>query len=730
MTKLALLMTTSMGVLGFTAATANAQASEAKAEVPAAAATAQPDAAPGDIVVTAQRRDQNLQDTPVAVTALNNATLQERAVVRVQDLAASTPGLQIVPVTASPNAIAIALRGALEVNGGSITSESPVALYIDDVYQSRLSAANYDLADIVRVEVLRGPQGTLYGRNSMTGAVKLITRQPNGETWLNTDVSYGTFEEVKAKASVGAPIASHLAVAASGFYNVRNEGWIYDRTLDEKVGTYRKYGAQVSVGVTDVDGLEAVITGRYGASLTDGQYFIPLDLATGRPQNGFYETDTPRRQYGNVRQYTVSGRLGYDFGGVTLRSITAYSHLTDDLSLDFSGGYTIPGTTTVVTGFNRQSTAAQHQFTEEVQALGKALDGRLNWITGVFYYDERARQTFTNDDFGAFGIQFAPTHYETKSRSIAVYGQADYSFTDSLTASVGLRFSDDKKSITSLTPSAAGLNAPLVAGANRLSAQVWTPRFNLQYNISNRAMVYGTVSRGYRAGGFNSLIIADPTIFGASYRPEDAWSYELGTKLETIDRRATLNVAAYFEQISNLQTLADTGTGSFIFQNAAKAHVWGVETEATVRPVRNLSLYGNLTYSDNRYAELDPSTQAAKAGATGLPFVSRWQYQVGGSYDVPLGDDSKIVLAGNYHYRSPYWFTVTQQPLDRIPSIGRADASATFQLKGGQVEVYLQVKNLADSKDFFARSAFIPGVFGYLLPLEPRTFTGGFRYKF
>jgi len=684
----------------------------------------------GEIVVTAQRREQSLQDTPVAVSAFNDAMLKERGVIQVQDIAFSTPGLQIIPVTASPNAIAISMRGALEVNGGSITSESPVAIYIDDVYQSRLSAANYDLADIVRVEVLRGPQGTLYGRNSMTGAVKLITKQPDGTTWLKTDVSYSTFEEVKAKVSVGAPIADHIAVAASGFYDVRNKGWQYNQALGKDVGKWRKYGAQLALGITDVPGLEAVVTGRYGASLTDGQYYVPLNLQTNTSLLGnFYDTNTPREQYGNVRQYSVSGRLGYDFGNVTVRSITAYSHLTDNLSLDFSGGYTLPGTNTVVTGFNRQSIARQHQFSEEFQVLGKSLDDRLNWIGGIFYYDEKANQTFTNDNFAAFGLLFGPSAYSTESKSIAAYGQADYALTDKLKVSVGLRFSHDKKDFASLTPNGPGLTAPLVAGVNSTKADVWTPRFNVQYDLTDDAMIYGTVSRGYRAGGFNSLIIANPTIFGTAYKPETAWSYETGFKLQAFDRKAQLNVAAYYEALNDLQTLADDGKGSFIFQNAAKAHVWGVEAEATLKPVDHVSLFGNVTYTGDEYAELDPGTSAAQAGADRLPLLSRWQYQVGGTVDLPVGANDSIVLSGDWHYRSEYYFSVTLAPLGLMESVGRANASITYKL-GDNVEFYASAKNLNNSKDYYGGIDFIPGVFGFKLPLEPRTFTGGFRYKF
>lgn len=701
-------------------------------QVDAAAPGAAP-AAPetgGEILVTAQRREQSLQDTPVAVTAITNDMLKQRVVVQVQDIAASTPGLQITPVTASPNAIAISMRGALEVNGGSITSESPVAMYIDDVYQSRLSAANYDLADIVRVEVLRGPQGTLYGRNSMTGAVKLITRQPNGEKWVNTDVSYGTFEEVKAKVSAGAPLGEHIAIAASGFYDVRNKGWQYNEALKTDVGKWHKYGAQVAVGITDVPGLEAVLTGRYGASLTDGQYFVPLNLATNESLLGnFYNTNTPRKQYGNARQDSVSLRLGYDFGAVTLRSITAYSHLSDKLSLDFSGGYTLPGTNQVVTGFNRQSIAGQHQFSEELQLLGKAADGRLNWIAGMFYYDEDAHQSFIKDDFAAFGLTFRPSSYSTVSKSLAFYGQADYKLVNALTVSVGLRYSDDKKSFESLTPNAAGPNALLVPGSNAFKAHVWTPRFNIQYDINPDTMIYATISKGYRAGGFNSLVVANPSIFGSSYRPETAWSYEAGLKAQAFDRKAQLNVAAYYETLSDLQTLADAGGGSFIFQNAAKARVWGVESELTLKPVRNLSLFGSLTYTHDKYAELDPSTQAAQSGAYRLPLLSRWQYQVGGNYTVPIGDD-ELVLAGDFSYRSKFFTTVSLSPYSLMGPIGRANASVTYKIDGGRVELYVQSKNVLNSKDYFTGFDFIPGVFGYKLPMEPRTVMGGFRFKY
>lgn len=687
-------------------------------------------AANGEITVTAQRREQSLQDTPVAISAYTSTMLQERGVVRLENIAAATPGLQIEPITASPNAIAISMRGALEQNGGTITSESPVAVYIDDVYQSRLSAANYELADIARIEVLRGPQGTLYGRNSMTGAIKLITRQPNGQTWFNSDVSVGSFEEVKAKASIGAPIGGHLAVAASGFYDVRNRGWQYNEVLRTDVSKFQKYGGQLAIGLVDVPNVEAVLTGRYSASLTDGLHLVPLNLATGgSASGGFSNTRTPRDADGDVRQKSVSLKLGYDFGDVTVRSISAYQKLDDLWALDFSGGYDSPFTGSTIAGFFRTADGDQKQFTQELQALGKAFDGKLNWIVGAFYYNESAHQAFINDDLAAFFLSFRPTDFRTRSKSLAIYGQADYKFFDSLTVSVGLRHTNDKKTFNGLSPNAPGPSAALVSSITKADANVWTPRFNIQYDINPDAMIYATVSKGYRAGGFNSLVIADPANFGSPYKPEQSWSYEFGTKLQTTDHQAHLNLAAYYEDLTNLQTLADFGSGSFIIQNAAAARVWGVEVEAGVNPVAGLALYLSGAYTGDEYGKLDPGSQAAQAGAKRLPLVSRFQYQVGGSYELQLGSLGSVVLAADYSYRGPYYNQIALLPNSLNKSIGRSNASITYKAEGDHLELYVQARNVTNSKDYYGGFEFIPGVFGNKGPLEPRVIMGGFRYK-
>lgn len=710
---------------------ATASAAAAQDGPPRSAAAKATQETGGDIVVTAQRRESSLQKTPIAISAFTASMLQDRGVVKLENIAASTPGLNITAVTASPNAILISMRGAFEQNGGTSTSESPVAIYIDDVYQSRLSAANYDLADIERVEVLRGPQGTLYGRNSMTGAIKLITRQPNGQFWFNTDLSYASFHELKGKASAGTALSPHVALAASAFYDKRSRGFQYDEVLDKRVGTFERYGAQVAVGLYDVPNVEAVVTGRYSAGLSDGQHFAPLDPVNGGSlASGFYNTRTPLPAEGDIHQKSIAFRLGYDFGPVKLRSITAHQKMTDVWAIDFSGGFDV-GPKTTIAGFYRHSDAHQRQFTQEFQLLGKTLDDRLNYIVGLFYFDEHSSQEF-NDIY--LGYRLLPSSFQMKSTSKAGYAQADYKITDRLTVSAGIRFSHDKKNFDGLSQDGfANFPATQAASKTSLKASVWTPRLNLTYNISPTALVYATASRGYRAGGFNSLVVANPASYGSPYAPETVWSYEGGLKLQGFDRKAHLNLVGYYEKLKTLQTLTNdpTSPGSFITQNAAGARIYGIEVEAGANPVTGLSLFLSGAYTNDKYTKLDPASQAAQVGAERLPEISRWQWQVGGSYELRMGEHiGSLVLAGDINHRSPYYTQVALYPQSKVDAFTRANASLTYKTAGKHLEFYVQATNIGNSKDYSSSLVFIPGVFGNLFPQEPRIWRGGFRYKF
>jgi len=700
------------------AGTAKAQAAAPAA--PAAPATGRVE----EVVVTAQRRSENLQNTPVAVTALTSASLATRQLNKVENLSSSVPSLLIQQVTASPSAIAIDMRGDAELSGGLITSESPVALYIDDVYQSRLSAANIELGDLERIEVLRGPQGTLYGRNSMTGAIKFITRQPDGSEWLNGELGYGSFGDKRAQFSVGTPIGPHLGLAVSGLFT-DTDGWQHDTTLDRTVGKMTNEALRASLGLVDTGPFTAVLRAGYVHTYGDGQYFTPTNPDTGAPLLPYGDTASPYPSAAHLVETSQSLTLGYRIGQLTLRSITALAQTSDYWTLDFSGGFNpFPGAPTEA-GFDRDNVAHQHQITQEFQAVGDAFEGRLHYIGGLFFFDESAHEAIT-DTFGAdtvapYPVSLLPTSFTTTSRSYAAYGQADFKVTDKLTLTGGLRYTDDQKHFNGAIQN--GFAFPFVYGSDvtKLSDNVWTPKFTAQYQVSDTLLTYATISRGYRAGGFNGLAVASTSVFGLPYQPETAWSYEAGAKMEFWDRRARLNAAFYYEQLDNLQQTVITSGGSAQTENAAQAHVYGLELEGTVTPVKDLTLFSNLTLTNDGYDELNPDTSAAQAHATQLPLVSHVQAQVGGTWRITpeVLRGGAFILASDFAYRSSHYSDAAETVVGFIQPSERLNASVTWQLAGGHWSVTAAGKNLTDEHHYYDGIALIPGLFGGKLPLEP-----------
>jgi iron complex outermembrane receptor protein len=706
---------------------------------PAAWAAETPQAAPAadnwalpDLVITAQRREQDLQNTPVAVSALGAEQLAQQQISQVENLSRAVPSLFIKQVSASPSALAIALRGAQDLTGGIVTSESPVGLYVDDVYQSRLSAANFNLADIERIEVLRGPQGTLYGRNSMTGAVKFVTRQPDGKTWFTAEGAVGSYKKEQAKITGGGAISDHWAGAFSAMYGSQG-GWQRHNITGARIGNSYAWGLHGALGLIDAGPWEIKLSATYETTESDGQHFTPVDNAGKELSGGYGAHLSPADANGDNRRGSVSAHVGYDFGDFKLRSITAYNTLDDDWTLDFTGGAFLFAPTTPLTGFLRRTNATSQQFTQEFQALGET--DRLNWIVGAFYFQEDAKQvlndTFGPGLFGATAFTLLPTSMWIDSKSYALYGQADYKLTDALTATAGLRVGKDDKRFNGVIQN--GFTFPLTSArvSTGQEATVTTPKVSLQYQVSDDVMLYATIARGYRSGSFNGLMIADPSLYGAPYDPEYNWSYEAGAKTEFWERRAKLNLAAFTQKISDLQESA-LRNGSNITENAAKATISGVEAEFAVTPARGLNLFANLAYTDARYDELGPNTSAAQAGATALPLISKWQGQVGGAWKVePTAFAGwALTLAGDYAFRSRWYSEATNGAIGLVDSVGQANASLALSSPDDHWTVALEGKNINNQKYYISCAVFISGVANWCQAVDPAKWSLRVRYQY
>ncbi|WP_394729321.1 TonB-dependent receptor [Altererythrobacter sp. GH1-8] len=703
--------------------------------------TADDETAAGNVIlVTAQRREESLQETPVAVSALTADKLEQLAITEVGDLGRAVPNLQVLPVTANPSALQIGLRGGAEQAGGLIVSEPVVGIYVDDVYRARLQGANAQLGDIERVEVLRGPQGTLYGRNNFSGAFKLITKTPSpSNEWINASLSYGTFDTIIAQSSIGQGLSDTLGASVSVLYRDQGDGWIYNRAQDRDVGQEENLVVRGKLAL-DTGPLRAALSVSYGKDTNDGYIsaagsfprvptgrsdFVSADEATPRFGNDPYVTEFPQDSFGYTETTAISLNAEYDVSdSVTLRSITGYVDLNDGWRWDLVGGFEAsPGVYSP--GFDRTSIANANQFTQELQALGST-DGGLEWILGAFYFRESADQSLTDNIPIFFLFNLDPTTLDIKTDSWAIFGQATYELTDTLALTAGARYTEDDKSFDAEIQSGFGMPNPRTAVALDRKFSAFTPKIGLEAKLSDNAFAYASISKGFKAGGFNGLSVLNPLVLSSVYDEQTVWAYEGGLKLQSSDRRLTANTSVYYNDISGLQQTALVGPGSFAQQNVGSASVFGVEIEFAAEPIDGLNLFANIGYQDDDIKSLDPSSQAFVAGAKNLPLVSDWTLQGGFSYETPLGNTGYLSFGADARYVGDYWVEVTNSYF--VDGYTRVNGFVSLETSDRRWKLSLQGQNLTDEVNYVSGAAGLP--FPSLTILRPRTLQVSIGYSF
>ncbi len=708
----------------------------------------QPAADVADIVVTAQRREQRLQDTPIAITALSGALLENRQIQDTRDLSRTVPNLVLLPLTGSRSSVQLSLRGGSEQAAGLVTSEPAVAFYVDDVYRGRLGGGNLQLIDIERIEVLRGPQGTLYGRNAFSGAVKIITRSPLNRQWIEGEVQYGRFDEYRVAGTAGGRVGETVGASISALYRQR-DGYIDNIALGRKVGRENSFAIRGKLEVELTPTVTLSTQASYTRDRNDGTAnLVPITTRVPLPTTAAnfittndviflagrdYATLSPTPPDGRTDQFAASVDFTADLGGATLRSITAFVDTRDGFRFDLSGGRRLPPPATgfFVGSLDRTSRASTQQFSQELQLLGKAFDDRLDWIVGAYYFQEDSKQTL--NDLLSLGpttvLTLLPTRIDTNTKSYAAFAQGTFAITDALKVTAGLRYSRDRKrldgDIQNRLPFGPG---PAIALTNvRLSPsfESWTPRFGIDYKPTDNVLVYLSASRGFKAGGFNGLALGNPGVFSTVYEPQTVWAYEAGVKLSTRDRKLTANLSVFRNEFSALQQTSQIAPGSFAVQNVGSGRLDGLELELSANPLPGLDLFANLALNDDKYRRLNPGADAARFGATRLPLTSKWSYQVGASYVTQpvIADRMKIRVSANYAVRGSYFSVVNN--LLRTEGYGLLDAAVALVERDDRWSLALGGRNLTN-KLYFTTAATADAIaIG-----EPRTWTLTFRTKF
>ena len=680
-----------------------------RADKPAAANAVNQPAVDGvpEIVVTALKRSESVLKAPVAVTVLTPQQLRASGVVAIADLTSTTPNLQLRTV-GSANAIQITVRGITNTDFNQAGNPS-VATYIDGVYVGHTEGLVGALYDLQRIEVLRGPQGTLYGRNSTGGNLNIITADPEHRFGAYADVSYGNYQDVMTHGVVNLPLTEDLAIRAA-FVTHRSDGY-----YDTRGTTARNYGAADDYG------------GRITALWTPGNFSWRLSLddyfgngtpglgvitgQNGKPVDGLPVYNRPVPSLPEPLQHT--------------RNLNIRSHMTYKVSDAVSLSY--------VAGYERQSELIQATVSDGGYAIYRPrvnknysnevdlnLDiGRLQNIAGVSQF-HMANRNFDMQNYDAIGITEGvttrPNHVKTSAWG--VFDQATYNIAESLRVIGGVRYSSERQTndgeIDGICPGTLYAGVPLgeiprtftgpgcfilpaYPASGKWSDVTW--KAGAQYDISAQTSSYITVSTGFKSGGTN----AGSAVSGANatFQPEKDINYELGIKTRLFDRRLSLNTAVFYTSYTDIQVTQIVNQSS-VTTNAAKATIYGVELEGQwlVTPLDHLSgfaTYLHATYKDykNAFNGLN-GTVIPSLDGNYLQNSPKWSFRAQYAHDFSLPNGAKLTPMAAVYWQARSSLSPFNQPIDHVGAYTKTDLNLTYSDSTDRWSLTGFVNNLED----------------------------------
>lgn len=612
-----------------------------------------------DIVVTASKRSTNLQSTPIAVTALTGAELGQARINDLGRLPLQVPGLVVVPTNNFGTSIVV-LRGIGSLFIGPGADEG-VGIYVDDIYQGHAYGNVFDLVDIERIEVLRGPQGTLYGRNATGGAINIITKQPGDTLTGQANAELTSFNGVRVNAYLMAPlVANTLSLKVSGGY-ARRSGWARNLTQGQRVNGYDTSYISGELRWRPDELTDIRLNGKWVRFWNDTNYRVVKDYGTSDPVN-IYRANDPG--YDRGRSLSASLYASRDLEFASLVSITGYIDGQDHTVSD-------PDGTADEVAVN-DAAFKNRQFSEELRLLSRS-GGRFNWILGAQFMSDL---TFGPDVFTLppFNTSYV-FDFRVKTHSYSAFAEVTYKLTDQLKLTAGARFIYEKKYWQGcVIISGANASSNLCDGQrvpDDRSFNKITPRVVLDYQPNRDIFLYASATRGLRSGGWSFSEATVPNRQNG-FNPEDVWSYEVGAKTEMFDRHLRLNLAAFLADYSKLQVRGvDPTTTLLLTRNAADARIKGVEFEANARPIEGLSLLATVTYLDARYTDfklVQPGMPTIDYSGNRLTRAPKWSASFVGQYDIKYAGIGIVTPRVEYRHSSRMFFTEQNvAPFDARP---------------------------------------------------------------
>jgi iron complex outermembrane recepter protein len=800
-----------------------------------------------DIVVTARKVSERAQDIPISMTAVTASVLAQQNINSVASLEKFTPSLKMSSITDGPSSPSVALRGQI-TSDTLLSADQPIGLYRDGVYIARQSGAFGRLVDIERVEVLKGPQGTLYGRNTTGGAIVLYSVQPKIDEPVGGYVAarYGSQQSREIEGAINVPLGANAAMRISGIHanndgfatsiqpndtsndidqertnslraivqynprddlriniaadwaNIKSRGMAARLTKFQPLDQLSDGAAGVLLNVAletrlaqgvDPETAAAEVFGPFDPAFTDPSSplydpfsgFAVLDgartdllnagAAFGKSQTGGTATALDGRNYAfaDIKFWGVGATIEYDIGEVTLKSITAFRKTKSDTFNDLDG-----------TAFNILQTETlldQKQFSQELQATGRAIDGKLSWLVGAFYFKESGTDTAVTQNLGTLAL-FNPrvaTPYtaigDSTNSSISGFGQATYNFTDKLSVTGGLRYTRDRKrmdlinvrKLDNFRDKASNFAECLLPGQGPLGNGL-LPQFpqsllirdatgapvggeclakfnnvfsslsytaGVDYKPADNILVYAKTGRGFRSGGHNFRGRA----IGAAYQPyepETLTDYEIGIKSDLFGKRLRLNMSGYISSYNNLQRsvaafVPETQSTTYSLANAGKAKISGVELEATAVVTDGLKIGGSFGYVKMKYKTFIDKRGVDRSAERFLN-IPTYSYSLYTNLDVPVGDTARFNLNVDWAWQSDTAYDAT--PTSVEPSYGLLGARASLSVETVPISISVSATNLL-KKEYFSQPP-LDGSLGYVLQFSgrPRTVMAEIKYNF
>jgi len=588
------------------------------------------------VTVTAQRREQNLQNVPVVVTNFTPAQLQTQQITSTLDLERYVPNMFASNNVGQASANVYYIRGLGQTQSFP-TFEPQVGTYIDDIYLARQNANNFALFGAQQVQVLNGPQGTLFGRNSTGGAILVTLQKPGREFGGDGEFSYGQIGDswanvYRLRAAVDVPINDQILTRTS-FYGITDNGYVDDVTTHQRLNSTNNFGVREALAVmpSALSGVRWDLAFDFERNNSANLLNQPGPDGNRISYSGFTTIGGALEPYltglkstfgqgAVVTSYGVSSNIAWTLGSGTLNFITGYRGLRQDLAADFAATSLgpLPVGDAVPTG---EITLAQvlknHQVSQEAKWTDQVND-LFNYTAGAFFLYEQ-----NGNDYGqvlglgpAFALTLNDQYFRNDTTSVAAYAQADYKVTPALTVTLGGRFTNETKDV-SAHPNAAGLGyttaqIQAVGYPTHLETNQFTPRLAAQYQFDPSLMVFASATRGFQGGGWNGLTGTNPVDFN-NFGPETIWSYEAGVR-STPFNNLRANATFFYEDVKNYQLLSDNPhTRSFDTSNAANLYAYGLEAQLEWRPIDPLTVSGTLSSIKAGYYNPSPLIRSQMA---------------------------------------------------------------------------------------------------------------------